>query len=143
MTILNLMFIGLLQITSYQSVPEQTDSSPFHTSIGEHVHKHGVAASRDLLCPATFFKKTKIRLHKRNAGCPSGRLHYGDWVYVQGFGPKQVNDTMNARHKRSIDLWVGSHAEEKRIQVRKGEVWLMAPAPTSTPYKKIKEGTIL
>jgi hypothetical protein len=121
--ILELALIGLLQVTSYRSVPNQTDSTPHHTSTGGHVHEHGIAASRDLLCPAAFLKKKVMRTHRRGPKCPKDRLHYGDWVYVEGFGLKVVNDCMAARHRRSIDIWVGTFEEEKRVQVRKGEVW--------------------
>jgi len=98
-----------MQITSYRSVPEQTDDSPFYTSIGEHVHPHGVAVSRDLL--------------KRWGG----PLNYGDQLYIEGFGFKVVNDTMNARYKRSVDIWVGSYDEEKRIGIKHGRVWIVHP----------------
>lgn len=130
--ILELAFIGLLQITSYRSVESQTDSSPFYTSIGEKVHKYGVAVSRDLLCPLV---KDKNKLHKRDKCAHKNRLHYGDWIYVEGFGLRVVNDTMHPRHRRHIDLWVATHAEEKAIQVRKGEVWLVPTEIKNAPIK--------
>lgn len=122
MTALSLVFLGLFQITSYRSVPSQTDASPFITSIGEHVHPHGIAVSRDLLCPKAIGKTKK---HKRMKCSNKDKLHYGDWVFVEGYGIKVVNDVMHERHKQSIDLWVSTHAEEKAVQVRKGEVWLI------------------
>lgn len=103
------VFISSVTITSYRSVPEQTDSSPFITSIGEHVHPHGIAVSRDLL--------------KRWGG----PLDYGDMVYVEGFGFKTINDTMNERHRGRIDLWVATYEEEKRINVKRGKIWLVKP----------------
>lgn len=127
--------IGTLQITSYRSVRSQTDRSPFFTSIGERVHAGGCAVSRDLLCPACR------RLHHR---CKHpevrGRLHYGDWVYVDGYGFRQVNDVMGTRQhywvrtkhgrrrlfksiRRAIDIWVGTWKEEHAVNVRHRNVY--------------------
>ncbi len=108
-------------MTAYQSVPKQTDSSPFYTSTGERVRSGGVAVSRDLLCGACR------KLHKR---CVHPdvykRVHYGDWLYIREVGFLRVNDVMgdyttqrvNGRKKRipirnHIDVWVGGLAEEK------------------------------
>jgi hypothetical protein len=124
--ILELAFIGILQITSYRSVELQTDSTPFVTSTGEHVHKNGVAVSRDLLCPRAY---GRTKRHRRVDCTHKHRLHYGDWVYVNGYGIKVVNDVMHERHSQAIDMWVSSHAEEKRVQVRKGDVWLIDDSP--------------
>ena len=38
--ILIVTLLGNLQVTSYRSVPNQTDNSPYFTSIGERVHPH-------------------------------------------------------------------------------------------------------
>ena len=134
--ILEMMFIGILQITSYRSVPHQTDNSPFITSTGEHVHKNGVAVSRDLLCRLV---KDKTKLHKRTSCKHKTALHYGDWIFVEGFGLKQINDVMHHRHSRAIDLWVSTYAEEKKIQVRKGDVWLVAEEPrVNTQTRKLR-----
>lgn len=107
--ILATVLIGQMTITSYRSVPSQTDSSPYYTSIGERVSPHGVAVSRDLL--------------KRWGG----PLDYGDLIYVEGIGFKVVNDCMAARHKNSVDIWVESYPEEKAIGVRKGCIWIIHP----------------
>lgn len=95
-----LSFVLLLNVsvTSYRSTPSQTDSTPLHTSIGHHVHPYGCAVSQDLL-------KDKIA--------------YGDVLFIPGFGLRVVNDTMNVRHKNSVDLWVATKAEEKAVGVRK------------------------
>lgn len=103
------VLIGNLQVTSYRSVPSQTDDSPNYTSIGEHVHAHGVAVSRDLL--------------KRWGG----PLNYGDLVYIEGYGFKIVNDCMGEKNKQAVDIWVATHAEEKKVGVRHGKVWLIIP----------------
>jgi 3D (Asp-Asp-Asp) domain-containing protein len=101
------VFIGTMTVTSYRSVEAQTDSTPFITSTGEHVHSNGIALSRDLL--------------KRWGG----PVAYGDIVYVEGYGLKVVNDTMHHRHKNRVDLWVKTYEEEKNVGVRKGKLWLI------------------
>lgn len=107
------ILIGQLSATSYRSVPAQTDDSPFITSIGERVHKHGIAISRDLL--------------RRNGG----PLNYGDWVYIEKIGFKVVFDCMHERHKNSIDIWVASLDEErafhKKFKGQKLKVWVVMP----------------
>lgn len=105
--ILIITLLGNLQVTSYRSVSNQTDNSPYFTSIGERVHPHGVAVSRDLL--------------KRWGG----PLNYGDTIYIEGYGFKVINDCMAARNKNAIDIWVGSKEEERRVGVRHLNVWLI------------------
>ena len=104
-----LVMLGTMNITAYRSVPEQTDDSPFTTSIGEHVHPHGCAVSRDML--------------KRWGG----PLNYGDMLYIEGIGFKIINDTMHQRHKRSVDIWVKTYNEEKRLAPQRRRVWLVIP----------------
>lgn len=109
--ILVVALVGQLSVTSYRSVPEQTDDSPYITSIGERVHPHGVAVSRDLL--------------KRWGG----PLDYGDLVFVEGYGFKVINDCMHERHRSAVDIWVATLEEERKIGTRKGRVWVVRPAP--------------
>lgn len=95
--ILTIIFIGNLTVTSYRSVPEQTDQTPYITSTGERVHKYGIAVSQDLL--------------KKNGG----PLEYGDMVYVDRLGWKIVNDCMNIRHRNRMDVWVPDLKSEKEF----------------------------
>lgn len=108
--------LGNMTITSYQPIEAQTDSSPWTTSIGERVHPHGVAVSRDML--------------KRWGG----PLNYGDWLYIEGYGFKVVNDCMSDTKwdkvnkvrvpiTRSVDIWVPNRAEEAKIGVKKRNVY--------------------
>lgn len=103
------LFLGNLNVTSYRSVPEQTDNTPFHTSTGERVCKDGVAVSQDLL------KSKKVK--------------YGDWLYIEGVGLKRVNDTMNVRHKDHIDVWLPTLEDEKKFHKKfkgkKVNVWII------------------
>lgn len=127
--------VGKLTITSYRSIPQQTDDSPLYTSTNQHVYKGGCAISRDLLCKACR------RLHHRCKRPDDRRyIHYGDYLYVQGHGIVQVNDVMGAvEHytvrtkggkkirfhtiRNQIDIWCASYAEEKRYGVSKVFVW--------------------
>lgn len=113
-----------MQLTSYRSEENQTDGTPYFTSTQEHVHKYGVAASRDLLCPMAMSRDRRIRMHS-GATCGIKKLHYGDWLYLPGYGLRVVNDTMNARHRRALDLWVATKAEEKQIGTRHTVVFVV------------------
>lgn len=103
-----LILLGTLTVTSYRPVAEQTKPTctsrwNCSTSIDDGITKFGVAVSQDLL--------------------KSGELHYGDVLYVEGYGNRVVNDTMNIRHKRSIDLMVFTRDEEKAVGVRHIKIW--------------------
>jgi 3D (Asp-Asp-Asp) domain-containing protein len=100
--VLETLVLGSLMVTAYRSVPEQTDSSPNWTSIGEHVSKYGCAVSQDLLA--------------------SGKVMYGDILAVEGIGTCVVNDCTHSRHTNLVDKWVSTHAEEKAIVPKKRQV---------------------
>lgn len=90
-------------ITSYRATPAQTkpacrSNHECTTSTGENVSELGVAASQDLL--------------------KSGAVKYGDVLYIPGVGTRIVNDTTNARLRRTIDVFVYSKAEEKAFGVK-------------------------
>lgn len=94
-SVLTLILVANVSITAYRSVPSQTDNSPYHTSTGERVCQDGVAISQDLL--------------------KSGKVKYGDWLYIPGIGLKRAKDCMHHRHKNSVDVWVGSLKEEQEF----------------------------
>lgn len=89
----------VVTLTSYQPVPEQTDDTPFITSIGKRVNHNTIAVSQDLL---------------------EGRACYGDMVYIPGFGTRIVEDTMNIRYENAMDLLVFTKKEESRVGKRRG-----------------------
>lgn len=116
--------VGNLTVTSYRSVPEQTDDSPYNTSTGESVHNGGVAISRDLLCGACRKLHHRCKHPEYNK-----KLHYGDWLYVPGNGFYRVNDVMGATKydrgtkrrctiKQAVDLWVPTYKDEKAVGVQ-------------------------
>lgn len=82
--------------TAYSSTVDQTDSTPFITASGTHVHNGMVAAN--------FLKfGTKVRF-------PS---LYGDRIFI-------VEDRMNARFDKRVDIWFPTRPEAKNF----GAKWL-------------------
>lgn len=103
MNSVTLILLGSLTVTAYRPVAEQTkpectNRDHCHTSIDENTNELGVAASQDLI--------------------KSGRLHYHDVIWIPGIGYRIVFDTMNARHKNSIDVFVYSKDEERKMGTR-------------------------
>lgn len=98
-----IVFLGTMTVTSYRPIPAQTDATPTITSIGDRTTRFGAAVSQDLL--------------------ETGEIRYGDIIKIEGLGLRVVNDCMNKRHRRSIDLLVLTHADEKRIGVRHSRIW--------------------
>lgn len=79
------MHINIATIFYYTNVPEQTDSTPNIMASGNRVYEGAVAVSRDYL---------KHRI-----------LKYGDKIHIEGLGEYVVEDTMNKRHKWSVDVF--------------------------------------
>ena len=105
--ILTMILIGNFIVTSYRSVPNQTDKSPFYTSTGERTSPDGIAISQNLLC------STCLKLHRRCKHLDGDkRIHYGDWLLVEDIGLKRVNDVMNKRFTDRMDIWVATKKEE-------------------------------
>lgn len=105
-----LILLGTLTATSYRAVPEQTkpectDRHHCETAIGENVSELGVAVSQDYLS--------------------SGILHYGDCLYIDGVGFRLVNDCLNRRYKKRIDVFVYTKAEEHAFGIRRLKVWIV------------------
>jgi 3D (Asp-Asp-Asp) domain-containing protein len=114
--IVKAILLGTLIITSYRATPEQTKpgcKGRYHceTSIGENVNELGIAVSQDYL--------------------RSGRIHYGDVVYVSGIGYRIVFDAMSSRWNERMDIFVYTRAEEKKIGVRRAKVYLIQGEPTN------------
>lgn len=104
MTGAHLVLLGILTVTSYRPIPEQTKPEckgrfACTTSIDDGITRYGVAVSQDLL--------------------KSGEVHYGDALWVPGYGYRIVNDCMGPRNRRAIDLMVFTREEEKAVGVRK------------------------
>jgi len=99
-----------MAVTSYRATPAQTRPDckgrfACTTAEGDGITRHGVAVSQDLL--------------------KSGRVRYGDVLYIDGFGFRVVNDCMNARITNAVDLLVFTKAEEKAVGVQRRNVYLV------------------
>ncbi len=71
-----------IPVSAYNSLPNQTDSTPFHTADGTHV--------RDGLIAANFLPlDTRVRFPEL----------YGDKVFI-------VKDRMNKRYNYKADIWM-------------------------------------
>jgi 3D (Asp-Asp-Asp) domain-containing protein len=108
--IVKLILLGTLTVTSYRPIAAQTKpdcKGRFNctTAIDDGITKYGLAVSQDML--------------------KDGRVHYGDSIYVDGYGWKIVNDCMAARHRDSVDIMVFTKAEEKAVGVRHLKVWVV------------------
>lgn len=92
--------------------------------------------SRDILCGACR------RLHHRckRPDNPT-KLHYGQWLYIERYGFRQVNDVMGAYTtqrvkgkkvripiKRQIDIFVWSWEQEHSVGVRHLNVFTIEEA---------------
>lgn len=80
--------------TAYNSLPEQTDDTPFITASGTHV-RHGVIAANFLPIG------TRIKIPE----------YYGDQVFI-------VEDRMNPRYHQRLDIWMESVTDARQFGVR-------------------------
>lgn len=92
--------IQFVTASAYNSVPEQTDSTPFITASGTRV-RHGVVAA-NFLPIGTLITIPDI---------------YGDQVFV-------VEDRMNARYTRNIDIWMENIADARLFGRRTVKIYV-------------------
>lgn len=103
-----------LKITYYTNRVEETDSTPNITATGTKVREGIVGVSRDLL--------------------KQGWTH-GKYIYVANEGIYRIEDTMNAKHKQSIDIFTFSLKHAKTKGTFKTDVILI-----DDPSKLLKYG---
>lgn len=106
--IVKALFLGTLIVTSYRPVawqtkPECTDRNHCRTANNENVSELGVAVSQDFLS--------------------SGLLHYGDCIWIDGVGYRLVNDCLNSRYEKRMDVFVYTRNEEKKFGVKRLKVY--------------------
>lgn len=97
--------------TAYQAVPGQTDNEPFVTADNSLIKPHYGSRKRWLALSNDLLKRW------------GGHFDYGDKVRVRGLSPQldgiyTVHDTMNRRHRRSMDVL--THPSEKIDLFTKG-----------------------
>lgn len=89
-------------VTAYSSTPDQTDSSPFITASGTHVHEGTIACN--FLDFGTYVRFPDL---------------YGDRIFV-------VEDRMALRNSHKIDIWFGSRWEAIQFGVKYLKVEVLA-----------------
>ncbi|MFA6097531.1 MAG: hypothetical protein WC788_07950 [Candidatus Paceibacterota bacterium] len=88
-------------VTAYSSTVDQTDSSPFYTASGTHVHNGTIASN--------FLKfGTKVRF-------PSV---YPDRIFI-------VEDRMNVRFNSRVDIWFPTRQEAKSFGAKHLEIEIL------------------
>ena len=90
--------------TAYNSHPSQTDSTPFVTATGARTRFGVVALSRDLLRQIPYGSIVRIE-DLGNWGNGRGRGTYNRMLAGVNF---IVEDTMNARKRNTVDVWMPS-----------------------------------
>lgn len=78
--------------TGYSSSVIETDDTPFITASNTRTRTGIIAMSRDMLTPYN----------------PDAPFHFGDVVHISGLGDFIVEDSMNARWRRRVDVWFPS-----------------------------------
>ena len=81
--------------TGYSSSVIETDDTPFITAANTRTRPGIVALSRDLLRPYT----------------PNALFSFGDRIYISGLGEFIVEDSMNRRWQKRMDIWFPSRKE--------------------------------
>jgi 3D (Asp-Asp-Asp) domain-containing protein len=81
--------------TGYSSSIVETDDTPFITAANTRTRPGIVALSRDLLRPYT----------------PDAPFSFGDRIYISGMGEFIVEDSMNRRWQKRLDIWFPSRKE--------------------------------
>jgi 3D (Asp-Asp-Asp) domain-containing protein len=93
-------YTRVVTASAYNSVPWQTDSTPFITASGTTV-RHGVLAA-NFLPIGTLVTIPDI---------------YGDQIFV-------VEDRMNPRYTNNVDIWMESISEARQFGRRKVEIYV-------------------
>lgn len=97
-------------ITAYASEVQHTDDEPFITATGRTVRPGIIAVSRDLLRTFT----------------PGAPFDYGDRVRLSRLGEFIVDDTMNSRWTKRVDIWVPTLEEARQFGLRRGQLYSLA-----------------
>lgn len=87
-------FVMTVTATAYNSIPNQTDDTPFITASGTHVRSGVIAAN---FLPIG----TRVRIPEE----------FGDQIFV-------VEDRMNARYTKRLDVWMEDIADAREFGVR-------------------------
>jgi 3D (Asp-Asp-Asp) domain-containing protein len=100
--------------TAYNSIPNQTDSSPFHTSTGVRTRYGIIALSRDLLKRIPYGSRVRLQ---DNGSWKSGR-GYGKYNAMLKNMVFVVEDTMHPRKSGTVDVWLPARDRAMQWGVR-------------------------
>jgi 3D (Asp-Asp-Asp) domain-containing protein len=95
-----------VHVTGYSSTRDQCDDDPFVTAANTRVRHGIVALSRDML----------------KAYTPDAPLDWGDRIHLDGIGDFVVEDSMNSRFSRRVDIWFPDRRSAKRWGVQKSQL---------------------
>ncbi|WP_027480774.1 3D domain-containing protein [Deinococcus pimensis] len=97
---------AIVRSTAYNSIPNQTDATPFITATGTRTRFGVIALSRDLL--RKFPYGTKVRIEDL-----SGRFNslLANQIFV-------VEDTMHPRKSNTVDVWMSTRGQALQWGVR-------------------------
>jgi len=84
-----------VRVTSYQSVKNQTDSTPDLTAVNWKTGPGQVAVSRDLL--------------RKN-------FTFGRKIWLERLGVFTITDIMNERHRNTIDVWIPKSGKQFKME---------------------------
>jgi 3D (Asp-Asp-Asp) domain-containing protein len=101
--------------TAYNSIPNQTDSSPFHTSTGVRTHYGIIALSRDLLKRIPYGSRVRLQ---DNGSWKNGR-GYGKYNQMLKDTVFVVEDTMHPRKSGTVDVWLPARDRAMQWGVRR------------------------
>ncbi|MEJ2666901.1 MAG: hypothetical protein P8Z81_07375 [Deinococcales bacterium] len=110
----------IVRASGYNSMVDQTDTTPYITSTGQHTRFGIIAVSQDLLGHALpYGSLVRIR-------------DLGDYYTGRGYGRYQslldaqgvfiVEDTMHYRKRQQIDIWFADYASAVNWGMRKVQV---------------------
>jgi 3D (Asp-Asp-Asp) domain-containing protein len=97
---------AVVRSTAYNSIPNQTDSTPFITATGTRTRFGVIALSRDLLRKFPYGTRVRIEdLSGRFNGLLAGRIFI-------------VEDTMHPRKVNTVDVWMSTRSQAMQWGVR-------------------------
>jgi 3D (Asp-Asp-Asp) domain-containing protein len=101
--------------TAYNSISNQTDSSPFQTSTGVRTRYGIIALSRDLLKRIPYGSKVRLK----DSGAWSGGRGYGKYNAMLKDTVFVVEDTMHPRKNGTVDVWLPARWQAMQWGVRR------------------------
>ena len=101
--------------TAYNSVSNQTDSSPFHTSTGVRTRYGIIALSRDLLRRIPYGSRVRLE----DIGAWSSGRGYGKYNAILKNTVFVVEDTMHPRKNGTVDVWLPARQQAMQWGVRR------------------------